>query len=270
MSRISLASALRQLGLACLVGGQSSGLAASATEIADRLDKAIKSSASRRLHFCPLDLAPHLPAISFGPNQVRRFSATELDLLFDVLHLHSANRNWSLDRRRFSQFNWLVVDEQVPLDDIGPDGRTLPGLFVNLSQDFGRIVPHKTGLPPSVEAALFGLLTIPWEQIADYKDIEWRGFRVPWVYTVDSDVFARRIPPPSPDSLSWEPAWRFDANGDDHEYEALVAFPLNDDSDSAITCVSGSVWGDIVSARQIAVRSSRCALLRSWLPFGRD
>jgi hypothetical protein len=38
MLRFSLASALRQLGLACLVGGHDSGLAESPTEIADRLD----------------------------------------------------------------------------------------------------------------------------------------------------------------------------------------------------------------------------------------
>ncbi|TJW72807.1 MAG: hypothetical protein E5V92_32670, partial [Mesorhizobium sp.] len=90
MSRFSLASALRQLGLACLVGGEGSGLAASATEIADRLDKAIRSTTSRRLYLCPLDLASDLPAISFGPNQVRRFSATELEQLFDVQLLHRA------------------------------------------------------------------------------------------------------------------------------------------------------------------------------------
>lgn len=72
MLRFSLASTLRQLGLACLVGGQGSGLATSATEIADRLDKAMKSTASKRLYLCPLDLASPLPTISFGPNQVRR------------------------------------------------------------------------------------------------------------------------------------------------------------------------------------------------------
>ncbi|MER8481654.1 hypothetical protein [Mesorhizobium sp. M1322] len=250
MLRFSLASALRQLGLACLVGGQGSGLAAGAAEISDGLDKAIRSTASRRLHLCPLDLASRLPTISFGPNQVRCFSATELEELFDVLRLHRANQNWSFDSKRFSEFNWLVVDEKVSHDDMGPDGRTLPGLFVNLSQDFGRIEPHKTSLPSSVEAALFGLLTIPWEQIAEYKDMEWRGFRVPWVYTVDSDVFARRVPPPSPDSLSWEPAWQFDVNGDEHEYEAPVAYPLNDDSDSAITWLTDDAWSDIVAARR--------------------
>jgi hypothetical protein len=206
MLRFSLASALRQLGLACLVGGQGSGLAASPTEIAFRLDKAIDSTTSRWLHLCPLDLASDLPTISFRPNQVRRFSAAELEELFDVQVLHRINIDWWLDSARFSQFNWLVVEEQVEHDDNGPEGRRLPGLFVNLGQDFGRIEPHRTGVPSAVEVALFGLLTIPWERIGGLREMEWRGFEIPWVYTLDSDVFARRVPPPSPDSLSWEPA----------------------------------------------------------------
>jgi hypothetical protein len=253
MLRFSLASALRQLGLACLVGGQSSGLAASATEIADRLDKAMKSTASKRLYLCPLDLASHLPAISFGPNQMRRFSATELDELFDVLHLHRANEHWSFDSGRFSQFNWLVVSEQVPHDDMGPEGRRLPGLFMDFGQDFGRIEPYKSGLPQAVEAALFGLLTIPWERIGGLSEMEWRGFAVPWVYSLDSDIFARRFPPPSPDSLSWEPAGHIDANGDEHEYERPITYPLNDGSDDEIVWLNDDAWSDIVSARQTAL-----------------
>jgi hypothetical protein len=68
--------------------------------------------------------------------------------------------------KRFSEFNWLVVDDKVPHDDMGPEGRRLPDLFMDLGQDFERIEPYKTGLPPAVEAALFGLLTIPWERMA--------------------------------------------------------------------------------------------------------
>lgn len=253
MLRFSLASALRQLGLACLVGGQGFGLAASAAEISDGLDKAIRSTASRRLHLCPLDLASRLPTISFGPNQVRCFSATELEQLFDILRLHRANENWSFDSERFSQFNWLVVSEQVPHDDMGPEGRRLPGLFMDLGQDFGRIEPYKTGLPPAVEAALFGLLTIPWERIGGLREMEWRGFGVPWVYTLDSDVFARRGPPPSPDSLSWEPAGYIDANGDEHEYERPITYPLDDGSDDEIAWLNDGAWNDIVSARQTAL-----------------
>ncbi|MBL8579193.1 MAG: hypothetical protein JNK47_18390 [Mesorhizobium sp.] len=250
MLRFSLASALRQLGLACLVGGQGSGLAASPTEIAFRLDKAINSTTSRRLHLCPLDLAPDLPAISFGPNQVRRFSAAELEELFDVQILYRANKDWSLDSGRFSHFNWLVVEEQVKHDDNGPEGRRLPGLFLDLGQDFGRIEPHQTSLPSAVEAALFGLLTIPWERIGGSREMEWRGFGIRWVYTLDSDVFARRAPPPSPDSLSWEPAGYIDDSGEEYEYERPITYPLEDGCDDEIAWLNDSAWSDIVSARE--------------------
>ena len=96
MLRFSLASALRQLGLACLVGGEGSRLSVSAAEIFEGLDKAIQSTESRRLHICPLDLASPFPAISIGPNQVRRFSATELEQLFDVVRLRRLNENCGL------------------------------------------------------------------------------------------------------------------------------------------------------------------------------
>lgn len=248
--RFSLASALQRLGLACLVGGKGSELAAGAPEIADGLDKAIKSSAFDRLHLCPLDLATDLPSLSFGSNRIHRFSASELEDLFDILHLRRSNRKWSVDVERLSQFSWLVVSERVQHDDVGPDGRTLPGLFINLDQDFGRIEPHKSGLPQAVEAALFAMLMIPWEEIAEYQDMEWRGFRVPWVYTVDADVFSRRVPPPSADSLSWEPAFHYDSYGDEHEYERPVVYPLNDASDEALSWLDDKAWDRIRSARQ--------------------
>lgn len=247
--RFSLALALRQLGLACLVGGENSELAASAAEVAEGLDKAIRSTASRRSHLCPLDLASHFPPISFGPNQVRQFSAAELEQLFDVQGLQRNNRSWSLDNGRFSQFNWLVVNEEVQHDDMGPDGRALPGLFANLGQDFSRIEPYRSGLPAAVEAALFGLLTIPWEEIVGYREMEWRAFGVPWVYTIDADVFARRVPPPSPDSLSWEPAWYRDEDGE-HEYERPTAYPLDPGCDQKIEWLNDSAWEDIASAHQ--------------------
>jgi len=247
--RFSLASALRRLGLACLVGGERSELAASPAQVAEGLDKAIRSTASRRSYLCPLDLASHIPPIRFGPNQVRQFSAAELEELFDVQGLQRTNRSWSLDSGRFSQFNWLVVNDVVKHDDRGLGGRTLPGLFANLGHDFGRIEPYRTGLPAAVEAALFGLITIPWEEITGYREMEWRGFSVPWVYTIDDDIFARRHPPPSPDSLSWEPAGYFDGDGE-HEYERPITYPLDPESDQKIEWLNDSAWDDIVSAHQ--------------------
>lgn len=180
---------------------------------------------------------------------MRQFSAAELEQVFDVQGLQRTSRSWSLNSGRFAQFNWLVVNDVVQHDDMGPDGRTLPGLFANLGQDFGRIEPYRTGLPAAVEVALFGLLTIPWEEIAGYREMEWRGFGVPWVYTIDTDIFAHRLPPPSPDSLSWEPAWYSDEDGE-HEYERPITYPLDPDCDQVIEWLNDSAWDDIVSAQQ--------------------
>jgi hypothetical protein len=143
----------------------------------------------------------------------------------------------------------LVVEEEVEHDDLGPEGRRLPGLILDLSQDFGRIEPHRSGLPASVEAALFGLLTIAWEEIVEYEDMDWRGFRLPWVYTLDSDVFARRLPPSSADSLTWEPISGFDTDGSEYEYERPIAFPLSEKSDTAISWLDDAAWEKIMTAR---------------------
>ncbi|HIE1802732.1 TPA: hypothetical protein ACXJVD_000828 [Pseudomonas aeruginosa] len=36
-------------------------------------------------------------------------------------------------------------------------------------------------------------------------EVDWRGFQLPWVYTVDDDLCAFPHPPPPPERLSWEP-----------------------------------------------------------------
>lgn len=249
-TRFTLATALRRLGLACLVGGENSELAATAREVFCGLDQALRSASSTRRHLCPLDLASDLPSLSFGPNQVRTFSAMELDELFDINGLRRSNPSWVVDTKRLSQFTWLVVDEQVHHETVAPDQRALPRLFANLERDFGRIEPHHTGLPIHVEDALFGLLTVPWEEIVQYRDFDWRGFQIPWIYTVDSDVFARRVTAPSPDSLAWEPASGVDASGDLYEYERPIAYPLDAGSEDAISMANDSAWNNIIIARR--------------------
>ncbi|RWP15983.1 MAG: hypothetical protein E5X67_08740 [Mesorhizobium sp.] len=250
--RFAIASALQQLGLACLVDRTAPGLAVPTIDVLNGLDLAIRSTSTTRRHLCPLDLADELPPVSFGRNQVRRFSPAELGALVDFVRLKRAHRTWVFDSARFAQFTWLVVEEDVEHPSGVPGVRTLPGLLVNLGQDLGRIEPHRSGLPASVEAALFGLLTIPWEDIADYREMDWRVFRIPWVYTIDGDVFARPRPPPSPDSLSWEPAWRPTGYEDEEEYERPVNLPLEDNS-SAIDWLNDRAWAELTSARNTSL-----------------
>jgi hypothetical protein len=54
----------------------------------------------------------------------------------------------------------------------------------------------------------------------------------------------------SADTLSREPAGYIDANGDEHEYERPITYPLDDGSNDEIAWLNDSAWSDIVSARQ--------------------
>lgn len=251
--RFTLATVLRQLGLACLVGGEGSELAAPPSDILGSLGKALRGAPSKRQHLCPLNLAADFPTLSFGPNQVRTFSPKELDELFDVNSLRRAHPSWSVDSRRFSEFTWLIVEEEVVHKTTALGQRRLPGLFENLNRDLGQIEPYHTGLPTSVEDALFVLLIIPWEEIVQYDDIDWRGFQVPWVYTIDSDVFARRLPAPSPDSLAWETEGGIDSSGNEYEYDRPIAYRLDVGSDDVISHANDATWNDIVVARQTSL-----------------
>jgi hypothetical protein len=100
--------------------------------------------------------------------------------------------------------SWLVVHERRSLAQ--PVGsRAVPFLYQTLDQPFGAIEPYTRTWPEVVEIAVFTLLTLPWESMMEYHTFEWRGFRVPWSYTVITDPLARPALPPRSDSLSWEP-----------------------------------------------------------------
>ena len=36
-------------------------------------------------------------------------------------------------------------------------------------------------------------------------EVDWRGFQIPWIYTLDDDLCTFPAPPPAPKRLSWEP-----------------------------------------------------------------
>ena len=57
------------------------------------------------------------------------------------------------------------------------------------------------------------MLLAPWEEWVDSPEFYWLGFRVPWAYETDDNLFDRPAPPPSPDALSWEPDVIFDHDG---------------------------------------------------------
>jgi hypothetical protein len=250
--RFALSEALRSLGPPCHIAPEDAQLRLSPEFAAQSLDEAFRCTNSSRVHLCPLNLADDFPALAFGPNRVARFSASELDQIVDSLRLRRINRSWTFDSKRFSKFAWLVVNEEVQLSE-RPEARSLPVLFYNLNDDFGRIVPHKSRIPPIVEAALFALLTIPWENLVRYREIEWRGFDVPWVYTIDKDIFTRPTEPPSADTLAWEPDVCIDQSGAEFEDERPTTLPINDGVDSDLLWLNDMAWSEVIRARKSAI-----------------
>ena len=186
----ALGTALRSLGLPSGLPHDGQHLSLSPDEAARRLNLAFQAKRARRRHLAPLDLADDLPSLHFGSAAHRRFSADELRALVDAPRLARVFPAASFEAERFSEFQWLVVEEDVALDRV-PEARAVPVLFTDMRQDFGRIEPHKGRFPLAVEDALFFLLLAPWEDWSRMPEVDWRGFRVPWVYTTDEDLFVR-------------------------------------------------------------------------------
>ena len=94
-----------------------------------------------------------------------------------------------------SELNWLVVDETAELDP-RPEARSTPVFFTDLRRDLGAFEAHAPHYPPAVERAVFFLLLAPWEDWSTMPEVDWRGFKIPWVYTVDSDLAVQPQRPP--------------------------------------------------------------------------
>lgn len=186
----ALSTALRALGLPCGLQKETLHLSLPVEEAAKALDAAMRATHAKRTHLVPFDLAADLPSIAFGPAKLGRLTADELLALVDQARLKRLYPRQEFDAERFSEFHWLVVEEAVALEQ-EPEARAVPVLFTDLSRDLGQIEPHKGRFPGAVEEALFFLLLAPWESWSTMAEVDWRGFRVPWVYTVDSDIFVR-------------------------------------------------------------------------------
>jgi hypothetical protein len=200
----ALSNALRSLGLPCGLPPNRSRLALDLPTAAAALCAAYSRKTTVRRHFCPLDLADDLPPMKFGGARVARFTSKELAELFDAPRLARNFPALPVELERLAQFHWLVVEEEVEIDP-SPEARATPFMFMRMGQDFGEIEPHLGRFPPVVEDALFFLLLARWEEWSTMQQVDWRGFRVPWIYTLDEDLFVRRARPPSPDSLTLEP-----------------------------------------------------------------
>lgn len=236
----SLHQVLLAIGLPCRLSKRPDLILLPA-QAAEALDIALSRKARTVRYLAPLDLGGDLPALSFGPCRVATFTAAELAVLFDAPRLARLYPDYPFDAKRLSEFYWLVIEEEAELDP-SPEKRAVPFWFESLARDFGAVDPHPTQFPELVERALFFLMTGPWEDWSTHEGLEWRGFRVPWVYTLDADLCVRPMRPPDPGTLSWEP-WIFeDRYGDEVELERPVEYHLDDEAQDASTLFDDATW----------------------------
>ncbi len=267
----ALSTALRSLGLPCGLQRQTAHLALPVEAAAMGLDAAMRATRSKRIHLVALDLAADLPSIAFGPAKVGRLTADELRVLVDETRLKRLYPHQDFDAVRFSEFHWLIVEETIALEQ-EPEARAVPVLFMDLSKDLGQIEPHKGRFPGAVEDALFFLLLAPWENWSTMAEVDWRGFRIPWVYTVDSDIFVRLSTPPSPDTLSWEPRIYDDGYGGTVEEERPVELRLEDNVAADLPVWDQNRWAIVERAKQSVLFETPIThfLVRAFLADGID
>jgi len=200
----SIGNALRSLGLPCSTPHLRNQPRPDMVKVASVLAHEFQRTTISRRYLCPLDMADELPSFQFGNTRMGRFAAAELELLFNASRLERCYPGVRLDAQRLSQFHWIVVEDDVSVRSESGN-RQFSWLDFPMGKDLGEIVPHSGRFPAAVERALFFLLLAPWEDWAEMTEVDWRGFRLPWVYTLDDDLCAFPHPPPHPERLSWEP-----------------------------------------------------------------
>lgn len=147
---ISIGNALRSLGLPCSTPHLPASPRQELGKVAAALIQEFQRTTIRRRYLCPLDMADELPAFQFGNAKMDRFTAAELEVLFDAPRLGWCYPDVPLDTQRLSQFHWLVIEEDVSVR--GESGnRQFPWLNLPLGKDLGEIVPHDGRFPAAVE-----------------------------------------------------------------------------------------------------------------------
>lgn len=103
-------------------------------------------------------------------------------------------------------------------------------------------------------------------------EVDWRGFRVPWVYTVDSDIFVRPNTPPSPDTLSWEDRIYDDGYGGTYEEERPVELRLEEGVATELPVWDQNHWAIVEQAKQSVLFETPIThfLVRAFLAEGVD
>jgi hypothetical protein len=266
----ALDHALKSLGIPCLSSEGTPTDPIDPIQAYTLLDRAFTRTTTRRRYICPLDLAENIPPLTFGDARIDRFDASQLEELFDKPRLARYYPNLSFDSSRFSQFYWLVVEEEVPVT-VSVGGRSIPSSSM-MSRDLGEIDPHESRFPTAVENALFFLLLAPWEDWSVMTEVDWRGFRIPWIYQLDDDLFVAPAEPRNPDSLSWEPKFRHDEWGEVEETEGPVELRLTAEASGLLLGRNQEHWSEFRYASSSSLFDTPVIhfLVRAFLANGID
>lgn len=84
-------------------------------------------------------------------------------------------------------------------------------------------------------------------------EVDWRGFKIPWVYTVDGDLAIRPPRPPDAEALTFEPAFAQGAWGESIEYERPSVLTLEEDSGPHLSAWDDAGWRRLEAARTTAL-----------------
>jgi len=143
---------------------------------------------------------------------------------------------------------WLVLEEEVAIDP-RPEARAIPIFFQRMDQDFGAFDPLARRYPELVEEAVFCLLLAPWEAWGTMTPVDWRGFHLPWVYTVDTDLAIQPAAPPDAASLTFEPTIYHGQDGEDIEDEQPSVLQLDGDDLQGLAEGLAEAWRKLETAR---------------------
>ncbi|KQX43207.1 MULTISPECIES: hypothetical protein [unclassified Ensifer] len=246
----ALANALRSLGVPCMLPPDAKELCLHPAKAAERLHDAYLRKTVLRRHLCPLEYADHLPEVVFGTSRAGQFTSAELGEFMDAKRLRRYFPGYRLALRDYAKFRWLVVEEEV-IVKAPPLQRALPFLSMDFSRDLGEINPHLGRFPQAVEVALFFLLLAPWEEWVRYQQAGWRGFRLPWIYSLDDDLFVGPTVPQSPTTLATEP--EYDHWDNETGDERAIIIPLDDGYESQWLQFVGETWSAFEKARTTAL-----------------
>jgi hypothetical protein len=242
--------------------------------IARHFESVMELKGGFNLHLSPLDQAGDLPSLQFGPCHVRRFSEAEFARAIQLPRLRRRFPSHKIDVSQYCRFDWLVVRERVEF------GSTLASrsspwrtLDFRMDRDFGAIKPFARNWPEVVERAVFALLLLPWEEMVGHPDIDWRPFRIPWVYTVPGDPLDSLNVLRGTDTLTWVPDFQHDdITGEEFETERPLDLPLKDDLEDHFANIADKRWAALEGARSSAIFNPLVThfLVRAFITDGID